>query len=332
MVLEPRSGGLIQPVAEALAANGASVELLWQDEPWKIDHLDYLVTYGPMQSMSWALRRLGAAHRVPPVVVWFTEQMPSPSAHLLISKAAELRCASDRATCEMKSNRLLAKMTAKAVGKAGRLRSLGELLFLKRHKMLRMVGVFSQTNQRYLAASGLPSAVIPMGYHPSFGHDKGLTRDIDVVFLGTTKDRRRKILIANIEERLLCRGIRIEIRDGSPDRPAIFGDERSELLSRSKIMLNIMRQPWDDPVFRLLLAAPHGTLVLSEMLLPTSTGPFVPAQHFVMSKIEELDSRIATLLADEEKRCSVSAKAKYCVMREVTMDNMAHRLLCCAGL
>ncbi len=64
--------------------------------------------------------------------------------------------------------------------------------------------------------------------------------------------------------------------------------ERTELLNRSKLVLNIMRQPWDDPVFRILLASANGATVLSEPV--RDGGPFIAGRHFIAAPLDEIMS------------------------------------------
>jgi hypothetical protein len=102
----------------------------------------------------------------------------------------------------------------------------------------------------------VPSAVVPFGYHPSFGEPLGLERDIDVVFLGSLRDRRRSRIVGSLQAELKRRNIGLLIKDGSRERGYAYGDERTRLLNRSRIMLSIMRQPWDDLLFRVCWQLP----------------------------------------------------------------------------
>jgi len=167
-----------------------------------------------------------------------------------------------------------------------------------------------------------------MGYHPQFGEwFGGIERDIDVVFLGSTRDKRRHNIILELNDKLHSKGVNFVIKDGSPERGYVFGQERTLLLNRSKIMLNIMRQPWDDPVFRLLLAAPNGAMLLSEKLLTTSMGPFQPGEHFAMSNLENIVEAIEYYISNNEERSKIARNAFEFVTKELTMRNMARRIL-----
>ncbi|MCA9932352.1 MAG: glycosyltransferase family 1 protein [Anaerolineales bacterium] len=209
----------------------------------------------------------------------------------------------------------------------GRLRALGEMLTLHKQGLLHQIFVFTDTNNRFFQSYKLPSHIVPMGYHPQFGELRHQTRDIDVLFLGSTRDRRRKKILLNLEQVLLAKGIRFVIKDGSPERGYAFGSERTSLLNRSKIMLNIMRQPWDDPVFRLILAAPNGAMCLSETLLPTSMGLFQENEHFVMASLSQMVRAIEYYLTHDSLRNQIAMKAHELVTTKLTMTNMAKQII-----
>lgn len=88
-------------------------------------------------------------------------------------------------------------------------------------------------------------------------------------------------------------------------------------------MLNIMRQPWDDSVARLLLAAPNRAMLLSEMLVPTAHGPYYPGRHFAEADLDELPDRIGYFLEHELERQELADEAFECVTREWTMERVA---------
>lgn len=265
----PWVGEIDRAIAEGLAANGCHVHMLLPAEIWDFAGCDILLTYGPMQPLQSTISRLKHSLHIPPLVVWFTEQSPWPGwPDSLLRLAAQSRYSWQVLLSIPWLARLLnrlPKITALLI-RGGRLRALGEMLTLHRAGFLRLICVFTATNQDFLQRFSFPTALIPMGWAPPFGCPLSLTRDIDVVFLGSTRDRRRKPIIAKLEKELSARGISFIVKDGSPRRGFVFGQERAMLLNRTKIMLNIMRQPWDDPVFRLLLAAPNGAMVLSETL------------------------------------------------------------------
>lgn len=330
ITLEPLTGGLIAPVAEGFSQNGCAVQILHRDMEWQLKDFDFLVTYGPMQSMVWAVHRLSQSDRIPPLVVWYTEQVPSPQPGAAITLGARARYLFESIPFRHPSLRWLFDKPpfSTVMLRGGRLRALGEMLALRSQGMLKLICVFSETNASFFRHYQLPVSVIPMGYHPHFGERLAdVERDIDVVFLGSTRDDRRRSLIPELEQKMGDRGIRFVIKDGSPKHGHVFGADRTLLLNRAKIMLNIMRQPWDDPVFRLLLAAPAGAMLISENLLQTAMGPFQPGVHFAMADLDSMIETIREYLSADPARIRITDQAYEFVTGELTMQNMAKKVL-----
>lgn len=297
---------------------------------------DLAVTYGPMQSLMPLMPAFAEiAHTETPLFVWYTEQVPWPGTPTsIVNTGALLRLFSERAGYALRTNhstiaRLLSRMLQ---SRAERWRGVGEMLELKRSGSLRLIGAFTQTNVRLLGSLGLPLQEIPMGYHPIWGQHHHCERDLDVLFLGSLRDRRRRAILNRLDEKLGRLGVKVVIKDGSRERGYAFGRDREMLLNRSKLTLNIMRQPWDDPVFRLLLAAPNGAMVLSERLLPTSSGPFQSGVHFAESGLDEMIDSICDLLAHPQERGRLAEAAQEFVIEHLTMPKMAHSVLKHLGL
>jgi hypothetical protein len=164
-----------------------------------------------------------------------------------------------------------------------------------------------------------------MGSSPSFGRLLGLERDLDLAFVGSTRDRRRRRMLGRIVSELRTIGIETTIRDGSPQHGSVFGEERVRLFNRTKIVLNIMRQPRDDVIFRMLLSAPNGAMLLSEPVF--DPGPFVPGVHFVEAGPENLVQSIQYYLSHDKERERIAESARLFVTQDLTMRRMADRLL-----
>ena len=97
------------------------------------------------------------------------------------------------------------------------------------------LAVGARAYQAYLAEQGIDVHHVPLGYHPSQGRFLDLERDIDVLFLGEYRLRRRKQIL----RRLRREGIEVEVL-GDLD-PQLWGESRTKLLNRAKIMLHIPR-------------------------------------------------------------------------------------------
>lgn len=258
------------------------------------------------------------------LLVWFTEQTPSHHwpkwflegmAHVT-RRAAQLSFSHPVRDVAMARSWLL---------KGTRVRLLGEMCYLHTRGILKLMSVFTLSNKRFFDAFGLPTSVVPMGFDQRFGRFMNIHRDIDVVFIGSTKDSRRSRIITDLKSKLDYVGINFVIKYGSPKRGHVFGEQRVALLNRTKIMLNIMRQPWDDPVFRILLAAPNGAFVLSEKV--EDAGPFVPTEHFAMTDLTNMVEAIRYYLDHNAERQVIADCAREFVTCELTMTNMVGKLL-----
>jgi hypothetical protein len=320
----------MQPIADGLAANDCRVLPLTLDDAWDIGDLDLLLLYGPMQPLTETIGRLKSLAHVPPLVFWFTEQVPNPALpDAVVGTAARLRhrlqTSIVRATGRSGSRR--SHHVDRLLRRAGRLRAIGELLALRDAGWLAIVATFTETQAGALRRHGLPATVVPIGYHPSFGQLLDREREVDVTFLGTLRDRRRRGIVARLEGELEERGVRLAVHDGSPERPYIAGPARTLLLNRSKILLNVMRQPWDDPVHRMLLAGANGAMLLSEPLHAASRGPFEPGVHLVELPVDRLADGVVGLLADRGARERIARQAHALITGELTTEAMARRLL-----
>jgi hypothetical protein len=332
--------GGVDPIGAAVAGGftdaGCTVRPLYpgrDSDLSDLSGLDLVVIYGPAQSLAATIPMLSSHHPRPPVLVWLTEQVPDPRGRPTGGIAWQAAAARWRFRLEMLGGRAKGlhadpPATVQTVlRRAGRLRILGELLALRDLGCLTLIAAFTETNAAYLRRHGLPAVVIPMGGHASFGRPMGLPRDIDVVFLGTLRDRRRAGIIRKLQRDLDRRGLALTIRDGSPARGYAYGTERIVLLNRAKIMLNVMRQPWDDGVHRMLLAAPNGAMVVSEPIIPSSWGPFRPGVDFVMAPHAALADTIARYVADDDARQAIASQACNRVNSQLTMRGMVERVL-----
>ncbi len=329
ITLEGPLGGLVAPLVDGFKENACEVSVATEDSVWDFGKLDFLVTYGPMQSMAWVVHRLSRMRNLPPLFVWFTEQAPQPTLPAFaVHSAARVRYAFESCLLRSRGNH---RFASALFSHGGRLLVLGEMLELRRQGFLGLIGVFTETNKSFLQRHGLPAMVLPMGYHRSFGENLGLDRDIDVVFLGSTRDRRRKLIVSKLREEFVKRGIKFVIKDGSQECGYVWGKERASLLNRTKLVLNVMRQPWDDPVFRLLLTAPNKAMLLSEELLATSMGPFCAGEHFAMAGLSEMVDITEYYLNRTDQRQRIAERAYEFVTRTLTIGNMAQDVICALG-
>lgn len=88
---------------------------------------------------------------------------------------------------------------------------------------------YSQSNIEQLARLGITSVqYAPIGYVPQLTRIHPTEEDIDVLFYGSLNERRSSVLQA-----LKAQGVNVQAFFG------IYGNERDQLIARSKILLNI---------------------------------------------------------------------------------------------
>ncbi len=244
--------------------------------------------------------------RRPFVVLWFSEPLPPPRAaglprpRLHLREVAKIVLRDARAT-DVYSN-------------ARRLRAL------VRDGLVDLLVASTPGRCEYLADHGITATFVPLGYEvPDHAVDLERTRDIDVLFLGELVPRRKRLL-----DRLEADGIRVE-RCGSWFDPAFWGENRTRLLERTRIFLNLARHPGELPGKRLILGMSHGALVVSEPI--HAPGPYEPGRHLVTCPLAEMPDVIRNYL-EQPDECDRIARAGYRLVTEtVTMERSVARIV-----
>ena len=112
---------------------------------------------------------------------------------------------------------------------------------------------------------------------------------------------------------------------GSWSDPSCFGEKRTRILSRTRLLLNIQRYPGELSGYRLILGAANGALMLSEPMYRPS--PYLPGKHYAEATMEEMPRMIRYYLENEKARARLAAQAYELVTREVTMQNAVAKIL-----
>jgi hypothetical protein len=120
------------------------------------------------------------------------------------------------------------------------------------------------------------------------------------------------------------RGVNLTVM-GSPTDPACWGENRTRLVNRTKILLNLSRSSGQFPDLRFILGMANKSLVISEPI--HHPAPYVAGQHFISATFEEMPEVIAYYLAHESERERVANEGHRFVTREVTMIHSVNRIL-----
>ena len=178
----------------------------------------------------------------------------------------------------------------------------------------------TKAKQQFLAQRGYDIDFIPFGYHRIFGEDLGLERDIDVLFLGRLNTKRRVSLLRNLRGELQAKGVKLRIVKGE-----CYGDERTELLNRTKISLDIPRVPWDFGPERFLMSISCGALVVSEGIKPRE--PYTHGENFIQAQVSDLADTIHRYLRDEQQRQRITTNAYEYITTQLNLRKSVSRML-----
>lgn len=203
--------------------------------------------------------------------------------------------------------------------KAHRFIYYGDMHWMRSEGILSVLAIASKWNAEFLDARGFDPLVLPLCYPRDPQVDFRQERDIPVLWLGKAGSDRRKRILNRVREDLRKRGIELMVIDGIENQ-YVFGKKRDALLSRTKIVLNILRNWWDDNSMRYLLAMPKGALVVTEPTLPHTS--FQPGQHLVQSPIDEIADKICYYLDHEQERLEIVERAYDEITRYSSADVM----------
>lgn len=295
---------LLVPVLEAAGHRVSDVG----DGPLDLAAADVVWVIGNANWFPRLRRQLIATpkHNRPVVCIWHSEPLPPSRAARLPWPRLHLR--------------ELAKILLRDARATDAYTNYWRIRQLARHGLPDVLAVSAPGWVEFLLERGICADWVPLGYDPSFGRDLGLQRDIDVLFLGALDvPRRRRIL----------RGLRAAGIDltatGSWVDPSCWGEERTRLLNRTKILLNLARKPGDLSAHRLLLGMANKALVISEPIY--RPAPFVAGTHFISTPVEEMPDVIRSYLARDAERQRIVEAAYRLVTEEITLSRSASQVL-----
>ena len=162
----------------------------------------------------------------------------------------------------------------------------------------------------------------------------GTDRDIDVVFLGGSTERRAAAL-ARLAPVLWDRHSQLRMftfsRPLTGEEPGIvFGDEKYRLLARSKVLVNLHRSDESDADgyfewARMIEAMANGCVVVTEASL--GHDPLTADEHFVETTLDDLATDVISVLDDDERRGQIAAAAHRVVMDDLALGPAVGELL-----
>ena len=250
----------------------------------------------------------------PILIHWNTELIPNPRLPWALVRLLSVL----RAWMGARSSQL--------EGRALRLRYLGDSHYAFRRGWLDLLVESSQVYAAYHRRHGLPAVFIPWGTSPRWYDDLNLERDIDVLWMGKRRSRRRSDLLDEIRRRLERYGHTMWVADGL-EKPLIYGEARTRLLQRSKITLNLLSN-WHDNalVYRFPMGAGNHSLVVSEPTL-VHDEHLVPDEHYVLSQPECMLETLLVYLDDAPARQPMLQTAYQLVTGPLAFRQSVRRIL-----
>jgi hypothetical protein len=312
---------LAQLIATNLEMLGCQVQLF--EHTRLPPDVDVVFAYGPLGSLTPLATQLLACTptRRPSLVLFLTEQLPSPQ----IPEFVNYHTAVARSQFERFAISHPATLWGKLAAKALRFRYYGDLHWLRQQGILSLLLLESEVTAEFLRQRGFRPYTFSLGSRPDWGADLNLERDIPVLWLGKAGSPRRQHLLNQVRAALQARGVEMMVVDGV-ERPYIFGHERTVLLNRTQVVLNLVRQPWDCNSLRFYLAAPNKAMMISEPLLP-HVPAIMPAVHYMEAPVAHLPDLICSYLARPDHRQRIAAAAYELVTTQLTTEKAFRQIL-----
>jgi hypothetical protein len=193
---------------------------------------------------------------------------------------------------------------------------------ITRKKLVDFLFVLGGEQAEYAAEQGYEAQRFDYSYHEHFGDLMALDRDVDVLFLGETRQRRRRRLL----QKLKTSGIDVTVRGSwHKHSNALWGEERTRFLNRTKIVVHIQRYPGKVAAKRFVLAMANGAMVVAEPSY--RADPFVDGEHFVSAAVDQMPEVIRYYLNHAEERNRITAAAHELVTQHLTWRQTMERVV-----
>ena len=285
--------------------------------PRDVDVLFSHGPYGRLQRITAQLRSLPTDKR-PRWIHWNTESPPNlrlPWISMLL--AGRVRARLDRLH-EGGSGRA-ALLRSPPLGwldqRWRRFRYVGEYAYALERGYMTLLVEFSNVFADLYRRHGWRCIYAPWGLLNASHETLDLERDLDVLWIGKRRTRRRSAMLDGVRASLAARGATMMVIDGV-ERPFVFGHARTLLLNRAAITLNILPTWYDGALsYRFPLAAANRSLVVSEVALP-HTPHLLPNVHYGEASPAELTDALLHYLHAPAERARIVAAAYRAIIDE----------------
>jgi hypothetical protein len=294
--------------------------------------IDMVLTFAPWGRLIPIAAQFG---QYPPLdrpifVHWAIEAPPNPSIPWPLMKLlGDIRLRVDMLNDS--SNLILKQMSNKSPllwinNHFHRFRHMAEYCYAYQKGWLDLLFDTSAVSVKFWRSHGLPAQYIPWGIPRSWHENLNLERDIGVLWMGLRRNHHRSQVIDSVKREMVKRGISMYIADGI-ERPFIYGEERTRVLNRSMITLNVQTERNKNILpMRFVVAAANRSLVLSETTLPHAPE-LIEGDHFVSAPAKLLVEKILYYLEHEQERQSIIERAYDLATNSLTMENSLKMML-----
>ncbi len=318
-------------IGEAARSSGYEVVYFDHQEPVP-ENVGVVFTFGPYHRWTpipQQLSRLNPAPR-PLLLHWNFEGTPPLNVpHPLIKWFSLFRSAVDRLNNSDNQGvkRWLATPPLSFINtRFHKFRFIGDTCWATQNGLLDRFVTTSYLYAELYRKLNVSALVVPWGTSPLWHASLGCERDIDVLWMGKRRTTCRSKRLDAVREQLAAQGVTVYMVDGI-ERPFIYGDERTHILNRAKITLNLL-PTWYDNNFphRFHLAAANKSLVISDPLLPHHPA-YQAGTHYVEAASDKLVPTILFYLRHSEAREKITSAAYHLATSEMTLEKSVHVIL-----
>lgn len=315
-------GELMLVQGNALENLGYSHQFFRYDE--KIpDKTDIILMQGPYQPIMPLIKQLVSKqnNRRPVLIYWFQQSMhfiePEILHNIFTKTFSDLHRQFNDTNLPGK---VLDKLAPDLVRRKGRRLSFeGDIVWLHRHRLLDVLALSSDYYAEYFAKFGIHTIVIPRGWVSSYGTNLNITRDITALWMGKTRTRRRRNAVYWLQDQLRKQGLNMLIFDGVQNN-FIYGNQRTELLNRTKFVINLyFNDARDELSIRYFIAGANGAVVLTEPSI--HQYPFIPGVHVVECPIHKMPEVITYYDNHTDEWQKISANMSSLLHNKLTLEN-----------
>jgi hypothetical protein len=296
----------------------------------------FLFTYAPwgrLQRITTQLEQMPPAKR-PFWIHWSTEDCPDLRLpKLLVESGGRALAWFDRLQDrEGLAGRLARTPLAHWIHQRGhKFRYVGMYEYALHQGLMGLLLEYSRVYADYYQALGLPVRYARWGLidearaETSDVEENG-ERDIDVLWIGTRRTRRRSRLLDQVIGQLNELGKHTVVIDGV-NHPPVYGQERARLLRRAKITLNLLPTWYDSALaYRWPLAAASRSLLVTEESLPHAPE-YLAGEHYVAAPVSSLVETICYYLDHPEERTAIVEKAYQAAIGSHTILNSVQQIM-----